>query len=174
MDHTPGLTLCTFSAAEFDALEEHDRAEILEHLELDEAYCRAKWQRGDLAVFARIHDRPAGIAWCALAPVDVPELGRVLHLESTEAYIHDVFVSPSARGRSVAPSMLEFLAHELRQRDTYRSWALIGSDNEASIRAFQKAAYMPVADIVYARMGKVDRLRVSPPDPEAKSLLGLS
>lgn len=174
VEHTPGLTLGILPAADFDALEEHARAEIVEHLELDEAYCRSKWDRGDLVVFAQIHQRPAGIAWCALAPVEVPELGRVLNLEPTEAYIHDVFVSPAARGRAVAPSMLEFLAHELRQRDVYRSWALIGSDNVASIRAFEKAAYAPVADIVYARMGKVDRLRVRPSDVEAKLLLGLS
>jgi hypothetical protein len=69
--------------------------------------------------------------------------------------------------------MLEFLAGELRQRDVYRSWALIGSDNLASIRAFEKAAYTPLADIIYARMGSVDRIIVRPPDPEAKLLLGL-
>lgn len=170
----PEVTIGLLSEAEFDALDEHARAEIVEHLELDEGYCRDKWRRGDLVIFARVHERPAGIAWCARSPVLVPELGRILELGPSEAYIHDVFVAPSARGRAVAPSMLEFLAHELRQRDVYRSWALIGSDNSASIRAFEKAAYAPVADIIYARMGSMDRIIVRPPDPEAKLLLGLA
>lgn len=169
-----GLVLALFSEADFDAIDDHGRAEMTEVLELDEDYCRQKWQRGDLVVLARLHDRPAGITWCARTPVEVPELGRALRLNPTEAYIHDVFVAPQARGRAVAPSMLEFLAHELRQRDVYRSWALIGSDNAASIRAFEKAAYAAVCDVIYARMANVDRLIVRPPAPEAKHLLGLS
>jgi ribosomal protein S18 acetylase RimI-like enzyme len=171
---TSGLVLGTFSEADFDALSDYDREDLVDTLQLDEAYCRAKWQRGDLAVLARLVGRPAGIAWCARSAVEVPELGRMLVLGPAEAYIHDVFVAPQARGRAVAPSMLEFLAGELRQRDVYRSWALIGSDNAASVRAFEKAAYAAVADVIYARMGHVDRMVVRPPDPEARQLLGLS
>lgn len=174
VQQTPGVTIGVLTEAELDALEEHERAEIIEHLDLEEAYCRDKWRRGDLVIFARVNERPAGIAWCARTQVLVPELGRRLDLGPSEAYIHDVFVAPAARGRAVAPSMLEFLARELRQRDVYRSWALIGSDNIASIRAFEKAAYAPVADIIYARMGSMDRIIVRPPDPEAKLLLGLA
>ncbi|HTM22402.1 MAG TPA: GNAT family N-acetyltransferase, partial [Kofleriaceae bacterium] len=171
---TPGLELRPFSEADFDALPELERAEMIEALELDEAYSREKWRRGDLVVLARVNGRPAGIAWCARGPVPVPEIGRTLLLDQHEAYIHDVFVAPAARGRAVAPSMLEYLATELRQKDVYRSWALIGSDNIASIRAFEKAAWAPVADIIYARMGAMDRLLVRPPDAEARKLLGLT
>jgi len=168
-----GLELSTLEEAEFEAKSRGERDDIVETLELDDEYCRKKWQRGDLVILACLNGRPAGISWCARGTVEVPELDRTLELTSTEAYIHDVFVAPSARGRSVAPAMLEFLAHELRQRDFYRSWALIGSENVASVRAFEKAAYAPVADIIYTRMGNVDRLSVRPPDPEAKKLLGL-
>jgi GNAT superfamily N-acetyltransferase len=171
---TPGLTLELFSEQAFDALSDYDRAELVEALELDEQYCRHKWHRGDLVVFARLNQRAAGITWCARTTVEVPELGRELRLGPAEAYIHDVFVAAQARGRAVAPSMLEFLALELRQRDVYRAWALIGSENIASSRAFEKAAYTAMADIVYARMANVDRIVVRPPDPEAKKLLGIS
>lgn len=171
---TPGLTLATFSLEELEALDEHDRAEMVESLNLDLAACRQKWQRGDLAVLARLYRRPAGIAWCARSRVRVPELGRELNLGPAEAYIYDVYVAPQARGRAVAPSMLEFLSLELRQRDVYRGWALIGSDNAASVRAFEKAAYAAVADIVYAHLGNVDHISIRPPDPEAKQLLGLA
>jgi ribosomal protein S18 acetylase RimI-like enzyme len=169
-----GLTLQTLSEAEFDALVDTEREEVIESLELDVEYCRKKWRRGDLTIFARWSKRSGGIAWCAFGSVYVPELERTLGLEPFEAYIHDVFVAPQARGRAVAPSMLEFLAGELRQRDFYRSWALIGSDNVASLRAFEKASYTAVCDVIYARMGAVDRVTVRPPDPEAKKLLGLA
>jgi len=171
--NTPGLSLEVFGVERFDAMEEHARADIVEHLELDVEYCRRKWDCGNLVVFAWINERPAGIAWCAFGSVEVPELSRTLELQESDAYIHDVFVAPSARGRAIAPSMLEFIAHELRQRDYYRSWALIGSDNSASIRAFEKASFTPVADIIRAQLGGVERLIVRPPDPEAKLLLGL-
>ncbi len=173
VETTAGLVLQPFLEADFDALSDADRGEMIEALDLDEAYSREKWRRGDMVVLARLHGRPAGIAWCARQPVPVPEIGRALRLGPHEAYIHDVFVAPGARGRAVAPSMLEYLATELRKQDVYRSWALIGSDNLASIRAFEKAAWAPVADIIYARMGAMDRLIVRPPDPEARQLLGL-
>ncbi len=170
---TVGLELSVFSEADFDALEDAERTELCRVLELDADYCRSKWRRGDFVVLARIDGQPAGIAWCARTAVRVPELDRDVRPGEHECYIHDVFVAPTARGRTVAPSMLEFIAQELRQQDVYRSWALIAPENVASIRAFEKAAYTAVADIVYARMATVERVSVRPPDPEAKQLLGL-
>lgn len=174
IEPTAGLELSLFTEAQFDELDLRQRADMLEGLDLLESYCREKWRRGDLVVLARLFDRPAGITWCASGQVPIPALDRTLNLSPSEAYIHDVFVDSRARGRAVAPSMLEFLAHELRQRDVYRSWALIGNHNTtASERAFEKAAYAPVADVFYARFGNVTRLILRPPDPEAKKLLGM-
>jgi L-amino acid N-acyltransferase YncA len=90
-----------------------------------------------------------------------------------DAYIHSVFVAPAARGRAVAPVMLEHMAKELRASDAYRSWALIAAHNQASIRAFQKASFTPVCDVIHAKMATVDRVVCRPPDPEAEELLGL-
>jgi GNAT superfamily N-acetyltransferase len=168
-----GLELAVFGVADFDALDDAARAALLEQLELDEAAARRWWTRGDLSVLARFGPRPAGIAWSARGPVEVPELGRTLQLSKYEAYIHDVYVAPGARGRGVAPVMLEHIAKDLRERDAYRSWALIAADNQASLRAFQKASYTSVCDVVHARMASVDKIIVRPPDPEAKALLGL-
>jgi GNAT superfamily N-acetyltransferase len=170
---TDGLELSVMGEADFDALDDRSRGDIRELLELDLDYCRQKWHRGDLVVYATVNGRPAGIGWCARRVVDVPELGRTLRLKPHDAYIHDVFVAPSARGRGVAPAMLEFMAQQLRQTDVYRSWALIASENVASIRAFEKASFTAVADLIYTHVGKKERLQVRPPDPEAKQLLGL-
>ena len=60
-----------------------------------------------------------------------------------------------------------------RQRDVYRAWALIEPSNVASTRAFEKAAYVAVADVIHAKMAVVDKLVIRPPDPEAKRLLGI-
>ncbi|HVV83772.1 MAG TPA: GNAT family N-acetyltransferase [Kofleriaceae bacterium] len=170
---TAGLSLALFGEDAFDALTPVVRADLLEALLLDEAVARAWWRRGDLSLLARLHDRPAGIAWGARGPVAVPELDRTLSLSKYEAYVHDVYVAPSARGRAVAPVMLEALARELRERDVYRSWALIDQGNQPSVRAFEKASFTPVCDVIRARITGVDRLIVRPPDPEAKALLGL-
>ena len=168
--------MSVFREADFDGLSQAERDLVVESLDLDIEYARQKWQRGDVVVLARLGARPAGIAWCARNQVWVPELARALELLTTEAYIHDVYVAPQARGRAVAPSMLEFLARELRAGDVYRSWALIGGDNLASVRAFEKAAYAAVADLIYQREragSPAEKLTVRPPDPEALRLLGL-
>jgi len=124
-------------------------------------------------VLATLGIRPAGIAWAARGPIEAPELGRTLRLSKYDAYIHSVFVAVAARGRGVGPVMLEHLTKELRQTDTYRSWALIAADNQASLRAFQKASFTPVCDVIHAKMATVDRVVCRPPDPEAMELLGL-
>jgi L-amino acid N-acyltransferase YncA len=168
-----GLELATFSEADYDRLDEARRADLLEQLALDERAARLQWQRGDQAVLATLGVRQAGIAWAARGPIEAPELGRVLRMAKYDAYIHSVFVSPAARGRAVAPAMLEHLTKGLRATDAYRSWALIAADNHASLRAFQKASFTPVCDVIHAKMATVDRVVCRPPDPEAQELLGL-
>jgi len=169
----PGLEIGELTEAEFDKLDEARRAELVEQLQLDEETARKFWRRGDKSILATLGVRPAGIAWFARGPVEVPELGRTLRLSKYDAYIHSVFVAPAARGRAVAPVMLEHLAKVLRATDAYRSWALISAHNQASIRAFQKASFTPVCDVIHAKMASVDRVVCRPPDPEAQELLGL-
>jgi GNAT superfamily N-acetyltransferase len=171
---TGELTLSLFTKREFDALPPAERERYIARLDLQEAYCRQKWDRGDTVVLAMESGTPAGILWCARTPVYVPDIGREVRPGAGECYIHDVYVHPDERGRQVAPAMLDFLARELRGRDVYRAWALIERTNVASTRAFEKAAYASVSDVVYARMGLASRLIVRPPDPEARAFLGLS
>lgn len=173
IEHTEGLSLEMFAESDYDALSSSEQEQLLECVDASEQGLRDTWGRGDIAVLASLHNRPAGIAWCASKRVFVPEIDHYLEIGSGEAYIHNLFVAPQARGRSVAPSMLEFLAQHLRQNDVYRSWALIGSDNIASVRAFEKAAYAAVADVIRAHVSAVEKLVVRPPDPEARKLLGL-
>lgn len=170
---SPELSLRLFTRAEFEAMDPADRELLVGRLELVPAYCRQKWDRGDMVVLATVAGRPAGIVWCARTPVYVPDIAREVRPQSGECYIHDVYVHPAERGRQVAPAMLDFLARELRKRDVYRAWALIERSNTASTRAFEKAAYAAVADVIYAKMGLASRISVRPPDLEAKSLLGL-
>jgi len=173
IDPPAGLEIGPFPESDYDKLDEAARAELNEQLSLDELTARKYWRRGDTAIIARLGIRSAGIAWVARGPVDVPELGRQLRLSKYDVYIHSVFVAPAARGRAVAPVLLEHLAKELRQTDAYRSWALIEAHNQASIRAFQKASFTPVCDVIHAKMATVDRVVCRPPDPEALELLGL-
>ena len=169
----PDLQIRLFTRADFDALGEAERERFITRLDLQPSYCRQKWDRGDTVVYATVDGQPAGIVWCARAAVYVPDIGREVRPGSGECYIHDVYVHPDQRGRQVAPAMLDFLARELRARDVYRAWALIERSNTASTRAFEKAAYASVSDVVYARMGLASRLIVRPPDPEARAFLGL-
>lgn len=169
----PGLEIVAFAEADYDQLDDHRRAELREQLALDETAARKYWRRGDRAVLATLGIRTAGIAWAARGSVEVPELSRSLRLGKYDAYIHSVFVAPAARGRGVAPVMLEQITKELRAGDAYRSWALIANHNQASIRAFQKASFASVCDVIHAKMATVDRVVCRPPDPEAKALLGL-
>ena len=171
---TGDLALSLFPGSAFDALPPAERERYIVRLDLQEAYCRQKWDRGDTVVLATESDKPAGILWCARTPVYVPDIGREVRPGAGECYIHDVYVHPDERGRQVAPAMLDFLARELRGRDVYRAWALIERTNVASTRAFEKAAYASVADVVYARMGLASRLFVRPPNPEARAFLGLT
>lgn len=168
------VTFARFDEAAYQALDDAGRADLAEQLHFDESVARTLWRRGDWSMLARLSGRPAGIAWSARGPIEAPELGRVLRMSKYDVYIHSVFVAPAARGRAVAPAMLEALIAELRNTDAYRSWALIAADNQPSQRAFQKASFTPVCEVVYAKLAAVDKIAVRPPDPEAKELLGLT
>lgn len=157
----------------FAALGEPARADLLARLELDELACLDRWQAGTIAVLARVAGRPAGIAWAARSATMVGELGREIRPAPSECYIHDVFVAPDARGKGVAPVMLEALAGHLRGLDVYRAWALIRPSNVASVRAFEKAAYAAVCDVIHAHLGAAERLVLRPSDPAAERLLGV-
>lgn len=169
----PGLELRSFVEGDYDKLDEAHRLDLLEQLSLDEMTARKQWRRGDQCVLATLGIRPAGIAWAARGPIEAPELGRTLRMSKYDAYIHSVFVAAAARGRAVGPVMLEHMTKELRATDTYRSWALIAADNQASLRAFQKASFTPVCDVIHAKLATADRIVCRPPDPEAQELLGL-
>jgi ribosomal protein S18 acetylase RimI-like enzyme len=168
------LSIRLWTRREFEALAEIARDDLAQRLDLQVGYCRQKWDRGDIVVLAEVGGQAAGIVWCARSAVYVPDIGREVRPGTGECYIHDVFVHPDQRGRQVAPAMLDFLARELRHRDIYRAWALIERTNVASTRAFEKAAYASVADVIYGRMGLASRLMVRPPDPEARAFLGLA
>ncbi|CAN5758219.1 hypothetical protein BH11MYX2_BH11MYX2_32630 [soil metagenome] len=168
-----GLELRAFTEAEYDKMDDSHKSDLLEQLSFDEATAKKQWQRGDQSVLASLGIRPAGIAWAARGPIEAPELGRTLRMSKYDAYIHSVFVAPAARGRNVGPAMLEQLTKDLRQSDTYRSWALISADNQASIRAFQKASFTPVCDVIHTKLATAERVTCRPPDPEAQELLGL-
>ena len=167
----PEISLLT--AAAFDSMLLIEQETLLGRLELDASGLRGKWQRGDAAVLATVEGRPAGIGWFAKHPVFVPAIERAVKPAGSEAYIFDLFVSPEERGRGVAPAMLRFIAARLRQQDVYRGWALIERSNGASTRAFERAGWASVADVVYAKMGLTTRLVLRPPDPEAQRLLGV-
>jgi ribosomal protein S18 acetylase RimI-like enzyme len=167
------LSLMVLDMAAFDALPEAARDALVTRLELPIGYTREKWRRGDLAVVASIGDRAAGIAWCARKPVFVPDIGRMIQPTQGECYIHEVFVHPEERGKKIAPAMLDHLARYLRARDLYRAWALIERTNVASLRAFERADYVAVADVICVQLAVGTHIFVRPPDPEARALLGL-
>ncbi len=173
VEQSSSLKLAILDLAAYEAMPAAEREALVTRLELSPGYTGAKWRRGDLAVVASVDGRPAGIAWCARAPVFVPDIGRPVQPLRGECYIHEVFVHPDDRGRKIAPAMLEHLARYLRGRDVYRAWALIERTNLPSVRAFERAAYVAVADVIYVHMGIGSHLFVRPPDPEARALLGL-
>jgi ribosomal protein S18 acetylase RimI-like enzyme len=167
------LSLAILDQAAFDALPEASRDALVARLEVSIGYTREKWRRGDLAVVAWSGGQAAGIAWCARKPVFVPDIGRMVQPTQGECYIHEVFVHPDERGKKIAPAMLDHLARYLRARDVYRAWALIERTNVASARAFERADYVAVADVICVQLAVGTHLFVRPPDPEARALLGL-
>ncbi|HJZ85426.1 MAG TPA: GNAT family N-acetyltransferase [Polyangia bacterium] len=168
-----GLELAPMTLAQFEGLEPTRRQLLCRTLELQEAYCRHKWARGDRVLRADLDGQPAGILWCALGAVYVPELDREVRPGPSACYVHDVFVAPWARGRAVAPALLARLHDQMRATDVHLMWALVRRDNRASARAFEKAAFVPVCEVLYARVGGASHLYTRPAHPDAHKLLGL-
>ncbi len=150
------------------------RMKIVSDLKQDWATVEKRLAAGDDAVLAYWDDSPAGIVWASTTTLKEPRLGREIVIAPAQAYIYGVYVPAHARGHSLGSAMLEDMARVLRTKDVYQSWALVSANNVGGIRALQKAAYMPVADVTRTLVKPaVDRVTVRPPDPGARALLGL-
>ncbi|MBK9070798.1 MAG: GNAT family N-acetyltransferase [Myxococcales bacterium] len=166
-----GFDMAWMTELDWGAMTDLERTDMLVPLGLNEAQVADFFARGDQAFIARRDRKTAGIVWVSRGRIRMPELGRDVSLGKYDCIVHNVFVAPAFRGQSIAPALLDLLAGELRQLDLYRSWSLVPANHAAPLRAFRKAGFTPVCDVTVARLG---RISISPPDPEAKELLGLT
>src|SRR5690606_13678249 len=56
---TAGLSMSMFAESDYEDLDAGEREQLLEILEIDDLRVRQSWQRGDIAVLARLNGRPA-------------------------------------------------------------------------------------------------------------------
>ena len=83
--------------------------------------------------------------------------------------------NPGDQGRGYATEAARALVgHAFAMMGAHRVIAQCNPANVASTRAFEKAAYASVGDVIHAHMGPVDKLVLRPPDPEGKKLLGIA
>ena len=128
---TPGLELQDLTEADYDKFDDHQKADLLDQVALDEITAKKFWRRGDHMVLARLGIRPAGVAWTARGPVEVPELQRTLRDDEVRR-IHSFGVRRRGRARSCGRARDARAHHEGSALDGRLS--VVGADRSAQHR----------------------------------------
>jgi len=112
----------------------------------------SRFALGKRCYVAEVAGQIVSYGWVSLGQEEIPELERALHPAAGECYIWDCFTLPAYRGRRLVHAILRRMAIDLRRLGLRRAWAVILADNHSSQRAFQRAGFVPVADLSYLRL----------------------
>lgn len=115
--------------------------------------------RGKVALALDEQRRIAGYGWVRYDAIRIDDIALLLPLPSGHAYIWDCMTLPRWRGRHVFPGLLRFLLEALRQEGMHEAWAGVAPGNTASMRAFARAGFRHIADVVVARDRPLLRLK---------------
>ncbi len=112
---------------------------------------------------AYVVEGPPGVlayGWVTRGDEQIAEIEGRIRIAPGEAYIWDCATLPPFRGRGLYPALLRAIARDLAAEGFERVWVAARADNAPSLRGFEKAGYVHVADIRYLRIWRWRRLTV--------------
>lgn len=119
---------------------------------------------------------PPGVVaygWVTRGEEQIAEVEGRIRVAPDEAYIWDCATLPPFRGLGLYPTLLRAIARDLADEGVAWVWIAARADNAPSLRGFEKAGYLRVADIRYLRLWRWRRLTVqgagSPPSRLAEA-----
>ena len=106
---------------------------------------------GSSCWIAESDGRMVHASWVETEAAWVGEIGRYLVVPAGDAYIYESFTRPEMRGRGVYPAVLATVSEHLGGRGIRRLWIAVESTNQPSLRAIQKAGFIPSFEIAIER-----------------------
>src|SRR5262245_21382732 len=131
-----------------DALEPLSRA--LE--QSDPIEVRRRFDSGRRCFVGWIDDAIATYGWLTAGDEEVGELERTYRMRPGDAYIWDCATLPARRGHGLYAALLSYINLTLVTEGIQRVWIGSNLENIASLRAFAHAGFVPILEVVYARL----------------------
>lgn len=103
-----------------------------------------RMREGKTGFVAEHNGRIMHYSWVSLHDEYESWSGRWVRLEKNEAYIYDGFTAPDARGRGIYPAVLRGIEKTLHEKGIRKLWIIIGRHNTSSLRAAERAGFVPV------------------------------
>lgn len=100
--------------------------------------------------------------WVSLGDEHIAEVEGTIRVGPGEAYIWDCATLPAWRGRGLYPALLRAIARDLAAEGLEWVWIAARRENLPSLRGFEKAGYVPMANVDYWRLWRWRRLAVRP------------
>lgn len=119
---------------------------------------RARLAAGDRCFVTRRDGRLVRALWISRESASSPYLRSELPLAPDEAYVHDMFAAPEARGGDIGRAVRAMLGRVLRAEGCRVMIALVLPENHAALRMMARQDYRPVA--VVASLGIGSRVRI--------------
>jgi len=109
--------------------------------------------RGDRCFIACLQGRVVHLRWVAVEKAWCEELGAEIPLARKAVYPHKSFTVPEMRRLGLATEVSKFCLHSLRQAGFQRMIAVVDAENQAGLRAVEKAGYHPTGWLAVLRLG---------------------
>ena len=113
---------------------------------------------------------PAGFVWLSRVDAEIGSLNATLRLGEGDAYVMEVYVRPTLRGKGLAPIMTERLYPELCEDGYRRIVALTDLGNRPVFRLLEKRGYHRHHRLFLWRLAPFERLTERACHPEAGTL----
>jgi len=107
-----------------------------------------RFETGRRCFVGRLGEEIVTYGWLTIGDESVGELERNYHMQPGEAYIWDCATLPAHRGSGLYGALLSHIVQTLRAEGIRRAWIGANLDNEPSLRAFARAGFQPVVQVV--------------------------
>jgi RimJ/RimL family protein N-acetyltransferase len=142
----PGVTVGELPAERWGELQQ-----VRPEMSLEEIARRVR--RGERCFIASARGRIVHVRWVSFEKAWCEELGAEIPLAPNAAFPHKSFTTPEMRRCGLATEVSKFCLQSLRQAGFQRMVAVVDAENQAGLRAVEKAGYHPAGWLAVLRLG---------------------
>ena len=107
-------------------------------------------------------ERGQAVGYCWISQKVNPDVNRLqaaIQLRPGDAYVHDLFTTPTHRGKGIGKALASYQLQFMRERGYHRAIEGISKDNTPALKINETIGYKPIGEINHTRILFWDRFK---------------